>query len=375
MGLGFNIKMLEASVLPAIYLLYLVAAPPRWPTPVLHLAAATIVLVVVALSWAVVVDLTPAAERPFVGSSEHNSVLELVVWHNGLSRVLPGQRLFGGPAPAGWFGAPAAGGLPVLPGGRRSWRPPRAFPGPAAVPGDPAVPPGRPLLLATAGRSAAPDDPSPSASPGVPTPRRAGRLRPGDERERRGRARAVRRIRIGPPGPLRLFDDQLGGNRLAAPARAAGARRRRVGDARRIRRARSRQAVLLWGAWLLLMGGFFSATRQFQAYYLVMLAPAITAGAAIGLVTLWRAYRGGSPLGWLLPLVLYDCALVQVTLLVDATDWGDRCCPGSAGSPCSGWCCWWASAVPARRDRSRWPPRPPRSACWPCWWRRRSGQG
>src|SRR3954453_7920116 len=156
-GLGFNIKMLEAFlVLPAIYLLYLVAAPPRWPTRLLHLAAATIVLVVVALSWAFVVDLPPAAERPFVGSSEHNSVLELVIWHNGLSRVLPGQRLFGGPAPAGWFGAPAAAGPPGAAGPAATPGDPSGAPGPAAPPGDPS---------SASGPPAAPGDPSPSASP------------------------------------------------------------------------------------------------------------------------------------------------------------------------------------------------------------------
>jgi 4-amino-4-deoxy-L-arabinose transferase-like glycosyltransferase len=325
-GVGFNIKMLEAFlVLPALYLLYLVAAPPHWPTRLLHLAAATVVLAVVALSWAVVVDLTPTADRPFVGSSEHNSVLELVVWHNGLSRVLPGQRMFGGPAPAGWFGAPAPGGQP---GGAGS----------AAAPGNPAMPasPGDSSPAAAPGdpsQSAAPDAPSPSAPPGAPTPGGApGGFAQGANPNAEGPAGQFGGFGIGPPGPFRLFSDQLGGQigwllplALLGIVAAAWATRRESW------RARSRQAVLLWGGWLLLMGGFFSATRQFQAYYLVMLAPAIAACAAIGLVTLWRAYRGDSPLGWLLPLVLYDCALVQVTLLVDATDWGDRLLPWIGG--------------------------------------------
>ena len=61
MGLGFNIKMMQALlVLPAFYLLYLLAARASWRQRLLHLGAATVVLVVVSHSWAVAVDLTPA---------------------------------------------------------------------------------------------------------------------------------------------------------------------------------------------------------------------------------------------------------------------------------------------------------------------------
>ena len=64
-GLGFNIKMLQAFlVLPAFYLLYLLATHITWRRRFLHLGAATAVLVVVSLSWTAVVDLTPAGERP-----------------------------------------------------------------------------------------------------------------------------------------------------------------------------------------------------------------------------------------------------------------------------------------------------------------------
>src|ERR671927_1104626 len=88
-GLGFNIKMMQAFlVLPAFYLLYLVAAPVPRLRRFVHLGLATVVLVVVSLSWAVVVDLTPPTERPYVGSSQHNSALELASGYNGLSRLV-----------------------------------------------------------------------------------------------------------------------------------------------------------------------------------------------------------------------------------------------------------------------------------------------
>ena len=87
-GLGFNIKMLEAIlVLPACFLLYLVAAPVAWPRRILHLGLATVVLLAVSLSWATVVDLTPPDQRPYVGSSTNNTMMDLIVGHNGAGRL------------------------------------------------------------------------------------------------------------------------------------------------------------------------------------------------------------------------------------------------------------------------------------------------
>jgi 4-amino-4-deoxy-L-arabinose transferase-like glycosyltransferase len=88
LGLGFNIKMLEAYlVLPAFYLLYLLAAPGAWRRRFVHLGAATVVLLVVSLSWTVAVDLTPADQRPYVGSSSDNTVSSLILRYNGLDRL------------------------------------------------------------------------------------------------------------------------------------------------------------------------------------------------------------------------------------------------------------------------------------------------
>ncbi|HEX2186415.1 MAG TPA: glycosyltransferase family 39 protein, partial [Chloroflexota bacterium] len=110
-GLGFNIKMLQAFlVLPAFYLLYLLAARTTWRRRFLHLGAATIVLLVVSLSWAVAVDLTPAGERPYVGSSPDNSVLGLILGYNGFDRLLGVSSGSGGETiPAGAPGGPGSG--------------------------------------------------------------------------------------------------------------------------------------------------------------------------------------------------------------------------------------------------------------------------
>lgn len=88
-GLGFNIKMLQAYlVLPAFGLIYLLSSPVRWRTRIWHLALALVVLLVVSLSWAAIVDLTPASQRPFVSDSGTNSELSLILGYNGLGRVL-----------------------------------------------------------------------------------------------------------------------------------------------------------------------------------------------------------------------------------------------------------------------------------------------
>jgi 4-amino-4-deoxy-L-arabinose transferase-like glycosyltransferase len=87
-GLGFNIKMLEAFlVLPAFYLLYLTGAPGCWPRRIIHLGLATAVLLAVSLSWAMAVDLTPPDQRPYVGTSSNNTVMDLIVGFNGANRL------------------------------------------------------------------------------------------------------------------------------------------------------------------------------------------------------------------------------------------------------------------------------------------------
>ncbi len=87
-GIGFNIKMSEVLlVLPSIYIGYMFCTKFTKKQKVKHFIIATIVLLSVSLSWAFVVDLVPTKDRPFVGSSTNNSVMELILGHNGLERI------------------------------------------------------------------------------------------------------------------------------------------------------------------------------------------------------------------------------------------------------------------------------------------------
>jgi len=98
-GVGFNVKMLQAyMVIPAIYLVYLLSSVVSLKKRIIHLICGTLVLLVVSFSWAIVVDLIPAANRPYVGSSTNNSELELIIGHNGLERLGLGSSTTGGTA-------------------------------------------------------------------------------------------------------------------------------------------------------------------------------------------------------------------------------------------------------------------------------------
>ena len=94
-GLAFNTKSLAAVLcIPGIAVGYMVCAPGTLRRRAAQLACAGVAFVIVAISWSLAVDLTPAAQRPYVGGSLTNSEFQLEFGYNGLGRV-GGQK--GGP--------------------------------------------------------------------------------------------------------------------------------------------------------------------------------------------------------------------------------------------------------------------------------------
>src|SRR6266446_850455 len=88
-GLGFNVKMLAAFVvLPTFAVVYWLGAAMPWRRRLVDLALGGLVLAAVSLPWMIAYDLTPAARRPFVGSSPQNSMIDLAVGHNGVGRFV-----------------------------------------------------------------------------------------------------------------------------------------------------------------------------------------------------------------------------------------------------------------------------------------------
>ncbi len=119
MGLAFDTKMLQAFlVLPAFILVYIVAGKPRLRTRLLQLTAALGTMIITAGWWVAVVALWPAADRPYIGSTDDNSILSLIFGYNGLSRLF-GQSA-GGATSAGGAAAGGGGGGAMF-GGAVSW--------------------------------------------------------------------------------------------------------------------------------------------------------------------------------------------------------------------------------------------------------------
>ncbi|HWG65248.1 MAG TPA: glycosyltransferase family 39 protein [Streptosporangiaceae bacterium] len=138
LGFGFLTKMLQAFlVLPVFTLVYLVAGPPRLGERIWQLLVAGAALVAAAGWWVAIVMLTPAANRPYVGGSTTNNILQLTFGYNGLGRLNGNETGSVGPTTRG--GA-AFGGSPGLTrllssdmGGQIGWLLPAALIGLVAL--------------------------------------------------------------------------------------------------------------------------------------------------------------------------------------------------------------------------------------------------
>jgi len=228
-GIGFNIKMLQAFlVLPAFFLLYLFTASLSWWKKLSHLFFSSLLLIIVALSWAIVVDRTPSDQRPYIGSSNHNSVMELIIGYNGIERL---------------------GGLFQF-------------------------------------FTKHPEPPTHSITPTHTAPIK-GQLSP----QNHPPMHIIRNEEIGVPGIFRLLNKQLAGqitwflpfsflgfivawwtckgNKPISP---------------------KYQAILMWGFWLAPQVILFSIAGMFHRYYLGMMAPAIAALTGIGFILLYQRF-------------------------------------------------------------------------------------
>jgi 4-amino-4-deoxy-L-arabinose transferase-like glycosyltransferase len=249
-GLGFNVKMLAAFVvLPTFVLVYLLGAPLPWRRRLVDLAIGAFVLVAVSLSWGLVYDLTPPAHRPYAGTSDHNSILELAVGPYGVGRFV------------------------------RQARPSLA----AIDPGSDQTTTTRELSVARARR---PVGPGPRTGP-------------------------LRVFVRAPAGPLRLADGQLAAQvgwlfPLALIGMGVAALQRPASQPL----DPAHLALMLWFGWTLTYGIVYSfAGGFFHFYYMATMAPSLAALAGVGMVSLWRAFREPGWLAWLLPgTLLLTCA-------------------------------------------------------------------
>jgi 4-amino-4-deoxy-L-arabinose transferase-like glycosyltransferase len=106
-GFGFLAKMLQALlVVPAFGLVYLIAAPVSWWKRIWQLTAACGALLLSAGWWIAIVELWPAASRPYIGGSQNNSILDLIFGYNGFGRLTGNETgsVGGGGGQAGRWG-------------------------------------------------------------------------------------------------------------------------------------------------------------------------------------------------------------------------------------------------------------------------------
>ncbi|WP_026539215.1 ArnT family glycosyltransferase [Arthrobacter sp. 9MFCol3.1] len=88
LGFGFLTKQLQVLlVVPGFAVAYLLAAPAAAGRRVLHLLGAGAAMAVAAGWWLAAVELIPSADRPYIGGSQSNSILELTLGYNGLGRL------------------------------------------------------------------------------------------------------------------------------------------------------------------------------------------------------------------------------------------------------------------------------------------------
>ncbi|MGA9396982.1 MAG: glycosyltransferase family 39 protein [Anaerolineaceae bacterium] len=300
-SIGFNIKMLQAyMILPAVYLVYLIAAPHRWWKRLLHLAAGTILLVAISLAWIVAFDLTPVSKRPFAGSSTDNSMLELVIGHNGLERlgrIRPLARLQGGTNPEA-PGMPPTGNRfinPALPGYTRPVNPGFREPQPPY-----------PQYFQYGQRRGGTYSPQSHYTLQPTLPNQQNRIGPNE---------------VGSAGLLRLFTQPLDDEAswllilalLSIPLTAFMLTWRRPLDEKAT-------SWMTWTVWLIPMVVYFSLTTGlWHTYYLIMLGPGIAALSGMSVWALAHLFQRNRLAGWLAILILVVTCLVYEMAIINKT--------------------------------------------------------
>ena len=261
-GLAFNTKMLQGlMVLPAMALVYLVFARPPIVTRLLHVMFAGVITAMSTLWWSVLVWLTPAGSRPWVGSTNDNNIWSLIFGYNGLGRLLGGRGGGGGMGgttalqTAGNTTQTMADGAGMMPGGMGGG------PGGGHGPGGTGF--------------------------------------------------------GGQTGIFRIFNNDFGPNIAWLLVLALAGGGLMLWILRKTPRTnRGRAAVIFWMLWLLIHIVIFSMTSGvIHPYYVVVMAPAVAALVGISLPFLWGAYTRRKPYAWLLPLLVGVTAVTTVIIL------------------------------------------------------------
>ncbi|ACO85255.1 ArnT family glycosyltransferase [Clostridium botulinum] len=330
-GIGFNIKMLQAyMIIPAIYITYLLSNAVSFKKRIVHLMAGTIILILVSLSWAFIVDLIPEGNRPYVGSSTNNSVMGLIIGHNGLERLGIGSKSTqGGGAPGGMDGknqqktdgtssatknknseqtskenGQTGGETPSIDNDQMQGQPPSMDNGEMQ---------GAPPNTQDGGKG--------NANPPSGDGKGPGGMPPGDNGMQKPNGGGMGGTFGGQEvaSVARLFSNNSLSDQiiwlfpLALFGFIAAAIKEKLNKTFDNKRKLS---LVLWSMWLLPEFIYFSFTKGlFHPYYLTMLAPPIAALAGIGIVSMWELYNEEGWKSWILPVGLIADGLTQILIL------------------------------------------------------------
>ncbi|WP_339192412.1 glycosyltransferase family 39 protein [Bacillus sp. FSL K6-1003] len=319
-GAGFNTKMLQAyMILPAFLLFYLIAANATIKKKIISLGSALVVLAAVSLSWPLIVDNIPASKRPYVGSSQTNSVLELAFGYNGIQR-LTGQNSGGGQDGSSKDAA-------------------KEMPSSENSSSDAQAPPNQSTSSSSSNddKSANGNMTAPPSNGEMPSGGQGGPPNGGGDDGQGGPGgdggkgdsggsemqSGTGMFGTGTPGPLRLFQQELSDQiSWLLPFAIFGMAGLLIAGARERRRLSVEQKeTVFWVAWLAPIAGFFSVAEFFHHYYLIMLAPPIAAlvGAGwVALVQLYRSHTGWK--SWLLPAAMAATTGFELFILRNYND-------------------------------------------------------
>ncbi|MFL6979821.1 glycosyltransferase family 39 protein [Bacillus inaquosorum] len=311
-GLAFNMKMMQAfMVLPAFVLFYLIASRVSLKKKIGSLILSLVLLTGLSISWAVVVDSTSSSSRPYVGSSQTNSVLELAFGYNGTERLL-GQTT-----------GLARGDVNAAGGGNMQNHNTMQAPnssgssGNSKLDGSAANQNGNQSFGNHSQALQPPNGQNGTSNGGGGTPPTGGNG-PGNGGPGGGGGKSMNMFGTGDAGPLRLFQSALSGQiSWMLPFALIGLLGGIVSWYRDRRgQAAEMKETIFWAAWLVPVAGFFSIAGFFHQYYLIMLAPPIAALSGIGWYTMYRLYKNNKD--WascLLPAAVLITAAFQVYIL------------------------------------------------------------
>nr|WP_217365574.1 glycosyltransferase family 39 protein [Bacillus velezensis] len=323
-GAGFNTKMLQAyMILPAFLLFYMIAANTTFKKKIISLVSALAVLAAVSLSWPLIVDNIPASKRPYVGSSQTNSVLELAFGYNGIQR-LTGQSSGGG---QGGPDGNASKEMSSSGGSSQMQKPPGQSSSSSSASGDKSQN-GSMTAPPSNGKMPSGGEMPSGGQGGPPSGGDGGGGGPGGG----GKSGAGTGSKMqsgsgmfgtGTPGPLRLFQTELSDQiSWLLPFAIFGMAGLLIAGARERRRLSAEQKeTIFWAAWLVPIAGFFSVAEFFHHYYLIMLAPPIAALVGAGWVALVHLYRKQAGWKtWLLPAAILVTTGFELFILRNYND-------------------------------------------------------